>query len=219
METGNIVRTFTYQDRMRSLGFFPDGQKVWLSEYVANGRDRTWNDGSVWHVAFSASGERLITGAVTVRQSGLGAALRVCEAESLRHLSSIEVPFHLASLSFVCKGILATASISGAGMTGLWDTQSSRQLCELEGWLVPGDQVSSIVVTRAGTSVLAWDIRDLRARPRMRLGDNGLEIHWALGSLQFSSELNGEWTTTPASSPFPLAPLDQKRFFRVKVHE
>lgn len=70
-----------------------------------------------------------------------------------------------------------------------------------------------------GRAIAMWDIRDLVARPYFVAGNRGAEIHWDVGDLQFSSDLNGGWTTIPASSPFRLSPIGEKGFFRVKIDD
>ena len=71
-----------------------------------------------------------------------------------------------------------------------------------------------------GTQRIAlWDLRDLVARPRFVSGDNGKEILWDLGTLQFSPTTTGPWTDLPTASPFQLSPIGERGFFRVKVEE
>ena len=78
--------------------------------------------------------------------------------------------------------------------------------------------------------MVQWDIRDLVAMPRFVRSPNGPEIHWDLGTLQFSPSVNGPWTDLPAVSPFPpslfelwrtgpLSPIGERGFFRVKVEQ
>jgi hypothetical protein len=50
-------------------------------------------------------------------------------------------------------------------------------------------------------------------------GQRGREIHWDLGTLQFAPTTTGPWADLPSASPMPLAPIDEKSFFRVKVEE
>jgi len=45
----------------------------------------------------------------------------------------------------------------------------------------------------------------------------GSAIQWKRGALQFSPSVNGPWIDLPAASPFPLAPIGDKGFFRVKA--
>jgi WD40 repeat protein len=71
----------------------------------------------------------------------------------------------------------------------------------------------------AGGELSLWDLRDLIARPRYRSAPNGPEIHWDLGTLQYSPTTTGPWSDLPAASPMPLSTIGDHGFFRAKVEE
>jgi WD40 repeat protein len=82
-----------------------------------------------------------------------------------------------------------------------------------------GHAITSWAGHGGSNGIAIWDIRDVMARPRFSLAANGSEIHWDLGTLQFAPSLHGLWTDLPAASPFPLSPIGDRGFFRVKMKE
>ena len=71
------------------------------------------------------------------------------------------------------------------------------------------------VAARWDGLIILNQFKPLRVMP----GPRGPEIHWDRGTLQFTPTVNASWTDLPAASPFPLSPIGEKGFFRVKVEE
>ncbi|MCP5528066.1 MAG: WD40 repeat domain-containing protein [Verrucomicrobiales bacterium] len=108
--------------------------------------------------------------------------------------------------------------------TFLFDASTGELLTHMKG---AGDLASQSSISNDGRRVLTlregeiaiWDISNLLAKPRLRMGETGPEISWYLGTLQFAPTVDGPWVNLPAASPFPLSPIGEKGFFRVKVDE
>lgn len=104
----------------------------------------------------------------------------------------------------------------------LFDALTGKALAKLES---AGDLPSQSsfsddarrALTLSSEGVAVWDLSDVLAKPRMSIGETGPEIRWYLGTLQFAPTIDGPWSDLPAASPFPLSPIGDKGFIRVKV--
>jgi len=72
----------------------------------------------------------------------------------------------------------------------------------------------------ADEGLFIYDLRGLLSTNlRFTAGEASPTATWDLGTLQFSPAVNGPWTDLPAASPFPLSPIGDKGFFRVRVED
>ena len=141
-----------------------------------------------------------------------------------------QVQPYLSTLAFSPQGTLVLTAYQSGWDEGhwylpaiLWDATTGRELRHLRAWGLENFADFSpdgrFVLSWVGALATLWDIRDLVARPRFEQSENGPEIHWDLGTLQFAPTIDGPWTDLPAASPFLLSPVGDKGLFRVKAEE
>ena len=108
--------------------------------------------------------------------------------------------------------------MGGGGVNSLYDPldvteytfEEAKALCD-----VAATWNTYVACGEAGIAIL--DLTDLLTYPRVNVIGDESRIHWNLGTLQFAPTTTGPWSDLPTASPFPLSPISDKGFFRVKV--
>jgi hypothetical protein len=104
----------------------------------------------------------------------------------------------------------------------LWDARNGEELRVFAGH---ASEVYSVAFDSAGTCILTgsdivrlWSIADIAARLESERKPGGLELRWAIGTLQQSAQANGPWVDAINATSPHLVPLDQRAaFFRIRV--
>ncbi|MBE7500784.1 MAG: WD40 repeat domain-containing protein [Verrucomicrobiales bacterium] len=196
------------------LAFSPDGTLMATS--VANYSWREdWQcdsecDKVILRRADSGSEVRRFKGALRKDSMGFG----VCFALA----NSIEFS---ADARYVLTAAGTPTDQANNAIAELWEVESGRLIAAFDRGLralfVPGGK--EVAVLRMGGPVQLFDIRFFLVNLRHAATDDGAEIHWDLGILQFANAPSGPWADLPAASPFRLSTVGGQGFFRVKVNE
>jgi WD40 repeat protein len=104
----------------------------------------------------------------------------------------------------------------------LWDARSGEALRVFAGH---AGEVYSVAFDPTGICILTgsdivrlWSIADIAARLENERKPDGLELRWALGTLQQSDQANGPWQDVINAVSPQLVPLSQPAaFFRIRV--
>ena len=71
-----------------------------------------------------------------------------------------------------------------------------------------------------GNITRLWDLSDsLGPRRRHERAGDAIQLRGDRGVLQWTDSLISPWTDFPAASPFPLSPIGERGFFRLKVEQ
>jgi WD40 repeat protein len=231
-ETGELIWNFDeHPSRVASVAFSPDGTCALTGAGSLDWSDpiaHLWdlNTGALmrsfeggFQCEFSRDGSQVRTG------NGRG-DVRAYEISSGNLIRSLSLPWGDFAFSPDDKLVLTFnfAPTSAGGDATLTDVMTGQRLLSLDWhgeWVRAAFWPGGHYVLTCGDDGVArlWDIRDLIARPRSVRSDSGPEIHWDLGTLQYSPTITGPWLDLPAASPFPLSPVGGQGYFRVKVEE
>ena len=234
-ETGELVRSLEgHVGAPRSLAFSPDGSlllsggggdneevpSALILWDVETGTILNHFEGisgrSVHSVGFSSDGETAVSSSGYFESS----AIQIWDVSTGALIRTIPGTDEGAILE-VTYSPDGSKILSGGKRARLWDANSGQLLRTFDA----RDEVYSVSFAPDGKHILTggngaaqlWDIRDLLAEPMFIKSNTGYELHWELGVLQFSPDVDGLWTDLPVSSPFNLQTIGEKGFFRVKV--